>query len=222
MDQALIGLEGLQNLSPGANALASLGSWGQVLTSDLYGKFGELTRRGLVYTGITAAAASILTTATTGNNPAIWNPASSGKLVVPLRVLMSLGGIGTPILQGFTANVVTNAGDNIGTTAPVVTWTNIAPVNCLIGKGAAATTKFSGAVSTFAAAPTKIMDLGFGHLLEGAAATGQLYSEFYYDFDGCPMLPPGTVMSICSTIATSMTFWVTIMFAELPMPMVLN
>jgi hypothetical protein len=118
-------------------------------------------------------------------------------------------------------NYLLNAGDAIATGGVVVTWTNVAPVNLLLGKGVAAKTKFSPAISTFTVAPARLMDLGFGHLLEGAAASGQLYSMFGHDFYGLLMLPPGTVVSFCSTITTSMTFWTTIVWAEIPVPNVL-
>jgi hypothetical protein len=60
------------------------------------------------------------------------------------------------------------------------------------------------------------MDLGFGHLLEGAAASGQLYSQFHHDFDGSLQLWPGSSLHFGSTIATSTTYWTTILFAEIP------
>jgi hypothetical protein len=88
----------------------------------------------------------------------------------------------------------------------------------LLGKGTSASTKFAGAVCTFTTQPARIMDLGFGHLLEGSAASGQLYSQFYHDFDGSLQMPPGTTISLGSTIATSTTYWTTIIFAEIPMP----
>jgi hypothetical protein len=38
-----------------------------------------------------------------------------------------------------------------------------------------------------------------------------------YDFDSALILPPGTTASIGSTIATSTTYYLTIIFAEVPM-----
>ena len=210
---------GIRNLSDGTRAEALRGgSYGELITSQLWGKYGELCRRGYVFAGIGAAAAAVPIATTLTNAPSIWNPANSGKLVVPLSIRLSLGAVGTPILQGFTLSYLTNAESSIGTADPVVTWTNIAPVNLLLGKGSAATTMFSGAVSTYTVNPARLMDLGFGHLLEGAAASGQLYSQFSHDFDGSLMLPPGTTIHLGSTIATSTSYWTTIVFAEIPLP----
>lgn len=218
MDQIQTSQEGIVPQLPGSIDFLAVGKYGQVLTSDIFGKFGDLCQRGLVYAGTGAAAAAVPIATTLTNSPTLWNPASSTKLVIPLRILLSLGAIGTPVLNGFTISYLTTAGDGIGTGAPVVTFTNIPPVCLLLGKGTSASTKFSGATVTFTTQPARIMDLGFGHHLEGAAASGQLYSMFYHDFDGSLMMPPGTTISLGSTIATSMTFWTTIIFAEIPMP----
>lgn len=210
---------GVRNLSDGTTREPLRGgSYGELIVAEMWGKYGELCRRGYVYAGIGAAAAAVPIATTLTNAPAIWNPSDSGKLVVPLKILLSLGAIGTPILNGFTLSYLTNAGSSAAAGDPVATWTNIAPVNLLLGKGSAATTKFSGAVSTYTANPARLMDLGFGHHLEGAAASGQLYSQFSIDLDGVVMMPPGTTLHLGSTIATSTTYWTTFIFAELPQP----
>ncbi len=220
VEQRMTTREGLQQMQPGEIGFEAAGSYGQILTSDLYGKYGELCRRGYVFSCTTAAAASVPIYSTATNSPTIWNVSSSGKLVIPLRISLSLGAIGTPILQGFVVSFLKNTGDSIGTGLPIVTFTEIASVNTLLGRGSVARTRFAGAVITFTTQPARIMDLGFGHHLEGAAASGQLYSQFYHDFDGSIMLPPGTSLTFCSTIASSTTYWVTILFAELPLPQV--
>jgi hypothetical protein len=210
---------GVRNISDGETGQPLRGgSYGELIVGQLGGKYNEWCRRGYVYAGIGAAAAAVPIATTLTNAPSIWNPANSGKLVVPIKVQLSLGAVGTPILQGFTLSYLVNAGSAIGTADPVVTWTNIAPVNLLLGKGSAATTLHSGAVSTYTVNPARLMDLGFGHHLEGTAASGQLYSKFEYAFDGELMLPPGATLHLGSTIATSTTYWATWIFAELPMP----
>jgi hypothetical protein len=210
--------EGIARPTPGQIDFGAMGKYGQLLTGDLFGKFGALAMAGNVFAGIGAAAAAVPIATTLTNSPTLWNPASSNKLVIPLRILLSLGAIGTPILNGFTLGYLTQAGDNVGTGAPVATFTNIAPTNMLLGRGSASSSKFAGAVCTFTVNPARLMDLGFGHHLEGTAASGQLYSMFYHDFDGSLMMPPGTTISLGSTIATSTTYWTTIIFAELPLP----
>jgi hypothetical protein len=168
--------------------------------------------------GIGAAAAAVPIATTLTNAPSLWNPSNSGKIVIPMRVNLSLGAVGVPPLQGFTISYLVNTGSLVAVGNPIATWTNIAPVNTLLGKGGLSSTFFSGAVSTYTVNPARLMDLGFGHLLEGAAATGQQYSQFGYDFDGEIIMPPGTSIHLGSTIATNTTYWMSISFAEIPVP----
>jgi hypothetical protein len=194
------------------------GNYGEGSVAQFWGKYTELVRRGVVFSAPVAAAAAVPIATTATNAPSLWNPSDSGKIVIPLEILLSLGAVGTPILQGFVLQYLTLVGNLVATGLPVATWTNVAPTNLLLGKGLVSTTKFSPAVSTYTVNPARLMDLGFGHLLEGAAASGQLYSKFSHEFDGKLIMPPGTSIHFCSTIATSTTYWTTIIFAELPLP----
>lgn len=205
-----------KNLSDSTLTNFLAGSMGELITADLWGKFGEFCRRGFVFVARVAAVAAIPVNTTLTNAPSIWNPAGSNKLVVPLRISLSLGAIGTPILQGFTVSYLTGAGSVAATGAPIPTWTNVAPVPLLVGGGKVASTLFSPAVSTYTVNPATLLDMGFGHHLEGTAASGQLYSGFSYDFDGSVQLLPGTTLHVGSTIATSTTYWTSIIFAEIP------
>jgi hypothetical protein len=205
-----------KNLSDGQFTNFLGGSMGELITADIWGKYGEFCRRGWVYSATVAAAAGVPINTTLTNAPSIWNPVGSGKVVVPLKILLSLGAVGTPILQGFSLSYLSNAGSVAATAAPILTWTNVAPVTMLVGSGKTATTQFSPAVSTYTTNPAKLCDLGFGHLLEGAAASGQLYSNFGCEFDGSIQVLQGGTLHFGSTIATSTTYWTTIIFAEIP------
>jgi len=208
---------GFRNLSDSTVTNFLGGSMGELIVADLWGKYGELCRRGYVYSARVAAAAAVPINTTLTNAPSIWNPAGSGKLVIPIKIILSLGAVGTPVLQGFTASFLTGAGGVAATGAPIPTWTNVAPVSMAPGSAKVATTMFSPAVSTYTANPAALMDLGFGHLVEGTAASGQLYSKFEHEFDGSLQIWPGATMHLGSTIATSTTYWSTIIFAEIPL-----
>jgi hypothetical protein len=209
--------EGLQSLGPGAFALGSVGSYGQQITSDLFGGYHELVRRGVVFSAATAALAAVPVNTTLTNAPSLWNPTSSGKLVIPLRLTLSVGAIGTPILQGFTVSYLINTGDIIATGAPIATGTAVASVCTLVGKGITPRSIWLPAVSTYTVNPAKLLDLGIGHFLEGAAASGTFY-VLDHDFRGSIGMPPGSSIHIGSTIATSTTYWVTLLYAEVPVP----
>lgn len=209
---------GPQTAGVGDFRALSGGRWGEGVVSEWGGKYLQWALNGYVFVAIGAAAAAVPIATTLTNAPTLWNPADSNKLVVPISVHLSLGAIGTPILQGFTISYLKNTGSTVATGLPLATFTNIAPTNMFIGKGTTATTKYAGAVVTFTTQPARMFDLGFGHHLEGTAASGQLYSQFGYDFDGKLLMPPGTSITLGSTIATSTTYWTSFVFAELPLP----
>jgi hypothetical protein len=208
-------LVGPQIVGDGGVIMQRGGNMGETIVAEMYGKYGELVRRGLVFAARVNTAAAVPINTTLTNAPALWNPSGSGKTVVPLKILFSVGAIGTPILNGFTLSYLANAGATAATAAPVLTFTTQASVNMLIGKGPAATTLFAPAVATYTTQPAVLVDLGLGHHLEGAAASAQLYT-LMYDFDSSLMLPQGTLIAVGSTIATSTTYYTTIIYAEFP------
>lgn len=216
MDLNQVSVCGPQVVNDNNPALNRLGNSGEQIVQNLYGDYAELTRRGLVYTARSGAAAAIPINSTLTNSPTLWNPASSGKLVYLLQLLLSPGAIGTPVLTGLTLSWLKNTGDGVGTGAPIVTFTNIAPTGNLVGRGAA-TTRFANAVVTFTTQPAVLMDLGIMHWLEGTAATGAMLPVMY-DFKGTVVLPPGTSVSVGAIAATSSTFWTSMVFAEVPLP----
>jgi hypothetical protein len=217
VDMSNVSTVGAKNVSRSQLQNLRTGTYGDLIVSEMYGKYGELVKSGYVFAARVATAAAIPVNTTLTNSPTLWNTASSGKLVIPLKILISPTAIGTPVLTGFTICYLLNAGDAVATAAPVVTFTNIAPVNLLLGRGSVASTKFSGATVTFTTQPAILYDIGMGHWIEGTAATGLPYL-MAYDFDSTLMMPPGTLISIGATAATSTTFNTTIIFAELPAP----
>ena len=191
------------------------GSYGDLQVSEFWGKYGTLARKSVVYSARVATAASIVANSALTNAPTLWNPAGSGKWLFPLKILFSVGAVGTPILQGFTLSYLNNAGSTIATAGPVPTATFVATVPMKLG-GAISAMLWAPAAITFTTNPAILMDLGIGHHLEGAAASGQHYT-LMHDFDTELLIPPGSLICLGSTIASSTTYNVTILYAELPM-----
>jgi hypothetical protein len=212
-------ITGIQNLADNQTLYGSAGNWGQALIASLYGKYGETTRRGMNFSGRSGAATTIKLNTAVDTTPTLWNPASSGVLVFLQKINLSQAAIGTPIIQGFTLGYVLNTGDAAGTNLPLATFTNITPINNLLGKGAAAKAKFAHATVTFTANPPPFMDIGLGMEVEGTAATGMPYT-LTFDLDGMLCLPPGTAVALGSaTAASSMTYWGTFTWSEIPVPL---
>lgn len=208
---------GPQNVSDQTTGILRGGSYGELITARLGGKYGELTRRGLVFSARSGAAAAIPIYSTATNSPTLWNPTSSNKLVMPLILNMSMATMGTNIIAGFLLCYLTQVGDTVATGLPLATFTNIAPINVLLGKGVTSATKFANAVVTFTTQPTPIMDLGIGQWDNGTQANGEPYT-MTFDFDGALIMPPGTSISVGGIAASSNTWWTSILFAELPIP----
>jgi len=212
--QTVIG-SSIRNLSDSASTNFTAGSYGDLQVSEFWGKYGTLVRKGLVYVARVNTAAAVPVNSALTNAPALFNPAGSGVYMIPLKIMFSVGAIGTPILQGFTISYLNNAGSSAATAAPVLTFTTQAVVNMRLGGNANAKTLFAPAVATYTTNPAVLMDLGIGHHLEGTAATAQMYT-LMHDFDTELIVPPGSLIAVGSTIATSTTYYTTILFAEIP------
>src|SRR3990167_9601287 len=109
-------------------------SWGSLLTINKGPQYLEWTRRGYVFTGSVApaspAAIPIYSTAT--NSPTLWNPSTSGKLIVPIRLNLNMGAFAGIVVGGFALAYLASAGDAVATAAPFSVFTNIAPINHLL------------------------------------------------------------------------------------------
>lgn len=187
------------------------------LVQEYGGKFQAFAKDGNVFAARSGAAAAIPVNTTLTNSPTLWNPAGSGKILIPLQISFSFATLGTQIIDGFTLSYLLNAGDNTGTAAPIVTFTNLPPVNMRVGGGRQSKAKFANGTVTFTTQPAALMDLGMGQNLNGTAANGEPYTQLRYEFNGELIMNPGTSISVgAATAATSGTYWTTIIFAELP------
>ena len=179
--------------------------------SDYY----EWTRQGFVFTARSSAAAAIPINTTLTNSPTLWNAASSGKVLVPMFINLSVAAVGTPALQGFSISYLANTGDGVGTGAPIATFTAITPVANMVGRGSCKA-RMANAAVTFTTQPAVLMDMGINHWLEGAAASGTV-ANISWDAKGSIIMPPGTSISVgCPTTASNTTYWTSIVFAEFP------
>lgn len=205
-----------KNLSDNQHTDFTGGSMGELITADIWGKYGEMARRGWVYTASgTLLTIPVYTTLT--NGPALWNPAGSGKLVVPLKIMLSAGGLGTPVITGLVGCFLNNAGSTAATGAPVITWANILPIGTSLGKQGVATTMFANATVTYTAQPAAFYHIGLGMWVSGVAADDTPI-KLEHDFDSAVMIWPGSLFAIGGTpAATSTTYITSILFAEIPL-----
>jgi hypothetical protein len=176
----------------------------------------EWTRRGYVYTANgTLLTIPVYTTLTSG--PVLWNPAGSGKLVIPLKITLTPGGLGTPVITGLVGCYLNNAGSTAATGAPVITFTNIAPIGTNLGKQGTATTLFANATVTYTAQPAAFYYTGLSMWKSGTDAISTPVT-LMHDFEGAVQLQPGSLIAFGGTpAATSTTYITSILFAEIPL-----
>lgn len=190
------------------------------LVNTVGGRYAEWCRQGWVYVARSGAAAAIPVNTTLTNSPTLWNPANSGKCVIPISVTFSAAGLGTQVIDGFTVSYLLETGAEVGTGKPLATFTNIPPKCMNLKKNANAavsTTQFANAVVTFTVQPVALLDLGCGQWISGTSAIATPYNQHGYKFDGEIELEPGSSISIgAATAATSGTYWTSIVFAEIP------
>lgn len=193
-------------------------AWGNPLVNVAGGKYLDWARRGYLYVARSGAAAAIPVNTTCTNAPTLWNPADSGKTFALIRIAFSAASLGTQVIDGFTLMYESGMSDTSGTAGmPFPTFTNIAPVSTLIGKGGSAKGRFANGTVTWTTQPAVLMDMGMGQWLNGTAANGECYNQMAMDFDGLVLLPPGSAICVgAATAASSATYWTSIVYAELP------
>jgi hypothetical protein len=196
-----------------ADGYVRIGNSGELIISDMNGKFAEQTMRGNAFVYRTTTAASI--TALGDNIPSLWNPYGSGKAIILNKLTLQVGAVGTPIATGIQYGFLPAAGANIGTLAPVATFTHVAPVSLAIGSDAASIARWAPAVCTFSVAPALLAPAG---LDLGSTATETPYG-MVDDINGRIVILPGGLIQVAASTATSKTFNVALWGIEVPLPL---
>jgi hypothetical protein len=186
-------------------------NWGNQLVSQAGPKYLEWARRGYIFTARPTAAAALVIFSTATNAPTLWNPSDSGKIIVPLFINLHPVAVASAVHTGVLLGLKSACGNVAATGAPFPTFTNKLPTCNTPAAGKTASAKFADNVVTFTAIPSVFMDLGMYQ-----AAAG-LPNEPHYAFDGELMLGPGDAMSIMGQAASVNTYWISVVFAELPL-----
>jgi hypothetical protein len=173
-------------------------------------------KKGYIFNGLVSTAAEIPKFDDTTNVPTLWNPADSGKIIIPISISVGAATAATEVIHGLALNYRKNLGSALGTAAPFSVFTEVATMPMLIGSGKASLAKWGPATNTATAAGTLLMMLGMGLWLEGTPANSNLYADMVFKFDSILALLPGTSISLCSNVASSTTFNSSIIYAEIP------
>ena len=192
------------------NLDALQGKAGELIISQLHGKYFTNTYNGNTYIGSTTnAGVAIPADNATAMTFGVWNPVGSNRLLVPVHYRAGIVTLGTRVVSSLGLAFVLNCGSGIATGSPITAFTETTPRNSLIGAGQVSTMKF-GLAATITAV-TNYMWLGLYHDL----AAGGSAPPLIVDFDGSLALLPGNAMFVISAdAATGSTYAQTLVWTE--------
>ena len=178
------------------------------------GRYYEITKQGNLFRAtVGVAGIALITTATTGNHPTLWNPAGNKfNLSIERLNLTYISGTNAPTGLGWYKT--SKPGSSKATGGVIATWTNVDPINCLVDEGRPSSMLWAPAINTFATAPAFLLPAGIALATMAAASTPAPFTVFV-DYNGSLVIPPNVALSLCSTAATTTAlFVVEILFQE--------
>lgn len=203
------------------------GPWGELGTSDMSGFFAEQVARGNGFCWSSALAGVALIAATTTNNKMVlWNPPTSGKVLLVQCVRFGRTAAGTALEGSIVYNRsqgIQSASATAGTGNPndIVSYTKVSGVNLRSDRvGDESGMFFFPAASVLAAAPSLWAASGIAQTADAGATTVQgPRCEYMVDWVwGLLQLWPGTLMSVGAAVSIATTYTVSVYGLVLPKP----
>jgi hypothetical protein len=186
---------------------------GELAVTDTNGKYYlQNYNLNMFYGTTTNAGVAIPADNATAQTFAVWNPAGSGKLLVPVHLRMGIVTLGTRVVSSIQLNFLSNVGSQIATGSLITAWTDTVPQSANIGSNSRSNMRFALAATTTAA--TSYWQTGLYHDL----AAGGSAPPLVVDFDGTLIVRQGTAMFLQSAdAATGSTYAITMSWLELPL-----
>lgn len=188
MNVEILGQVGPSVLADGVNAPARQGKGGELIVTELHGKYYEQSYRGNVFVATQTAGVILSTVAGTAASFSLYNPANSGKYLSLIRwdTVLTVAA-GTPVIGAYMLAVNTNP------IAAAVTGTAVVPTPGIVG-GTANAVGRPLTSATLPANPT--LYRAFVNHLTGAITTLPNMPGFFLEFDGTCLIAPGCAISI--------------------------
>jgi hypothetical protein len=201
-----------------ARARLRVGNQGELVTGRLNSQWYEQTLRGNAFVYSQAATGKALVApATTLLAPMIWNPTGSGKNLVLQKLVVGYVGTNTWGPGHIDYGVITNAGSQIGTGAPIVSLTQVSGVNCLLGAGNVSVMRFCPSVCVTITAPTFLCPTGLS-ADTGTTAADNIPWQATDEIRGLIIVPPGVAFFVMANAALLAITSVALFGLELPIP----
>lgn len=209
-------------LADGSENMAIAGRNGELLVSDVHGKYFTSASRGNLFLASTVIAGVALpvNAANLVNTFAISNPLGSGKLVELVRFDMGMDSatvVVNGIVLGFAYWKGTPGQDS--KTATVNTGATLTPLTTsiptLIG-GIGSQSPQASVYTAMTLANAAVLAPLMGLFTMGAT-TDTNAAQLGYDFDGKVVLAPGAVGCFCTTVAAATAAFLSLTWSEWPL-----
>tara|TARA_R110000868_G_scaffold407836_1_gene689663 strand:+ start:149 stop:703 length:555 start_codon:yes stop_codon:yes gene_type:complete len=165
---------------------------------------------GGVFIGSTAAAGTALPAAGgTAMTFGLWNNTSNKNAVLIGFAASYVSG--TITVAGFGLTIIPNAGVSIASGGPISAFTAGTPTNALVNAGSASSMLFTPSAATIVAG-TRYQFTGVGHEI---ATAGPGMNTGFQDFNGIPILSPGSAAFVTGSIAQTGLFAMTLIWSEI-------
>ena len=184
---------GEADVSSGSSHVARLSPSGELMTSNVHGKYYEQVNNRHVFGAYAIVTAPVIwSTATATGGPLIWNPSTSSVNVVLLKA-----GIGSTVVTTVAASlgITGNAQQSV---VPTSTTAIDGRNNCYIGGVASEATPYR--IGTPAVAGSFFVP--FADVHTGALTVDNTGGK-WIDLDGLFVAPPGTWISIAAGATAS-------------------
>lgn len=210
--QGQVGQSSIRSMSPGTTPNIRQGQLGDVIVSELHGRYYETAYRGNSFTlSVSTAAAITAYVGAAAGTPqlAVYNPANSGVNVVPIQA-------------GYNNVVAASAAGTVswalwyGPTAAITQTTLTNPVNnATLNKTGSMTQCFTNVALTSSTALTNAYPLGYYYW---ATAAGAFQSgPTFVDINGSFVVPPGCMVALGGSAALTSATWIgSLTWEELP------
>jgi hypothetical protein len=207
--QVLSGASGTANATQGTPLPLRQGGQGDLIVSELQGRFYEATFRGDTYvagsTAVTALSANTIgLTQTATPIVGVWNPLSSNKnLIINQAALMNFINNVTSVAPGAYVWAVATGQSAISTGANPMNRRNLAAFGS-VAKAFNGGVALTGLVGSLTIMEPADFPLASGLLTTTvAAATPTPGVVGVQNFDGSLIVPPGGVLALLNTVSTT-------------------
>jgi hypothetical protein len=173
----------------------------------------QQTVAGKTFHGTTTyAGVTIPIYSSTSPTFALWNPAGSNKMLVPVKLSLGVTATATPAIASLGLGQTINTGSALGTGNPITAFTDATIYNGRVGRTGGNLGRFA-LTATLTAASNFFYELGFSQATTSLAAG---LVSMQHVFDGSIVMEPGTLIHLVGAPAAPVeTCAVTISWTEI-------